>query len=71
MKNLILSHKLPESNCKKCYWFNQCDCDIDDDVCDDFTWIEEEDIDDYIEKKRNEFHNEWNEYLNVNNESED
>lgn len=44
------------AKCESCYWAEQC---LDNEVCEDFTPIEELDIDELIEDNRVKFRKEW------------
>lgn len=48
--------------CNKCLWREQC---VSDEVCEYYTPFEdgEEELDELIERRRYEFHKEWNEYI--------
>lgn len=49
-----------ENTCLDCLWHDQCKTD---NVCDDFTPVDEEkEIEDFVEEKRKEFNKEYFEY---------
>lgn len=46
-------------DCKQCLYFDDCDADR---VCEDYTPLGD-DVDELIESRRAEFHEEWFQYI--------
>lgn len=50
------------TECERCLWFGQCDCDTGD--CEDYTPLNEhERLEEVIEEKKYEFRHIWEEYM--------
>ena len=53
-----------EKDCDKCLWKEYCERHKERDVCEYFTFADdEEENDDFIERSRRKFHREWEEYV--------
>lgn len=49
--------------CEACYFYGLCEECHEAHRCKDFAPLDGEDIDEYIEKERDSFREEWNKYL--------
>jgi hypothetical protein len=49
--------------CEDCYFYGLCDEGYEAYSCKDFAPLDGENIDEYIEKERDSFREEWNKYL--------
>lgn len=53
-----------EKDFEKCLWQEDCERHKERDVCEYFTFADdEEENDDFIERSRRKFHREWEEYI--------